>query len=382
MLFLNLSGRISFFLAQATIIIGWSLSSLVFVVLIIVYALNNPRTQRPGGYVFTQGFYYAIIASGLYFFISVVMTFVSVGAYKKYYTKKFRIGKMERTLLLQQLGLMIYLLLGALVFSTIEGWQFLDAVFWADFTLLTIGLGGDLTPKTNLGRLLFIPYAVSGVTIVGLMVNSIGEVLKTAKKGIQEQALKRQIERIGVRILRDGVSASKKLQKTHPWRSQNEYEFNVMRKLQQTTARKCRWMALTFSVLATLILWLVCAVVFTVAERENEWTFLISVYFTSGALLTIGYGDFTPTTNSAKPIFVLWTLFAIPIITITIGNSADTIIKEFQGFVLLIGSLTVFPGQDGLKKVVKSWYLKLTRDRIPVGACVSSKEHPFVSKLE
>jgi potassium channel subfamily K len=119
-----------------------------------------------------------------------------------------------------------------------------------------------------------------------------------------------------------------------------------------------------------------------VAERENEWNFLISVYFTSGALLTIGYGDFTPTTNSAKPIFVLWTLFAIPIITITIGNSADTIIKEFQGFVLLIGSLTVFPGQDGLKKVVKSWYLKLTRDRIPVGACVSSKEHPFVSKLE
>ena len=155
-----------------------------------------------------------------------------------------------------------------------------------------------------------------------------------------------------------------------------------MRKLQGTTARKCKWMALTFSVLATLTLWLVSAAIFTVAERENQWTFLISVYFTSGALLTIGYGDFMPSTNSAKPIFVLWTLFAIPIVTITISNSADTIIKEFQGFVLFIGSLTILPGQDGLKKVVKSWYLKLTRDRIPVGACVSSKEHPFVSKLE
>ena len=381
-LFLNLSGRLSFVFAQATTVIGWLLSSLVFGILIIVYALQGPRTRRPGEYVFTQGFYYAVMSTGLYFFISVVMTFVFIGAHKKYYTKKFRLGKMERSLLLQQLGLMIHLLLGALVFSTIEGWQFLDAVFWADFTLLTIGLGGDLTPKTNLGRLLFIPYAVSGITIVGLMVNSIREVLNVAKKGIQEQALKRAIQRIEVQILRGGESASKKLQKTHPSRSQNEYEFNVMRKLQGTTARTCKWMALTFSVLATLTLWLVSAAIFTVAERENQWTFLISVYFTSGALLTIGYGDFMPSTNSAKPIFVLWTLFAIPIITVTISNSADTIIKEFQSFVLIVGSLTIFPGQDGLKKVVKSGYLKFTRNRIPIRACVSSKEHLFVSKLE
>jgi len=157
-----------------------------------------------------------------------------------------------------------------------------------------------------------------------------------------------------------------------------------MRKLQRTTARKCRWMALAFSILATLTLWLVSAAIFTVAERENQWSFLISVYFTSGALLTIGYGDFMPSTNSAKPIFVLWSFFAIPLITITISNSADTIIKEFQGFVLFIGSLTILPGQDSLKKVVKSWYLKFTRDRIPVGACVPTtnpaKGHQKCSK--
>ena len=171
---------------------------------------------------------------------------------------------------------MIYLLLGALVFSAIEGWQFLDAVFWADFTLLTISLRGDLTPKTNLGCLLFIHSAISCIEIVGLVVDSIREVLNAVKKGIQKTNAKDRVQ-----ILRDGVSASKKLQKTRPSESQNEYEFKVMRRLHGTTARKCRWMALTFSVIATITLWLVSAVIFEVAERANQWTFLISVYFTS-----------------------------------------------------------------------------------------------------
>ena len=44
-----------------------------------------------------------------------------------------------------------YILFGAIIFSHAEGWGYLDAVFWADVTLLTIRFG-DLKPETHLGR--------------------------------------------------------------------------------------------------------------------------------------------------------------------------------------------------------------------------------------
>ena len=66
-----------------------------------------------------------------------------------------------------------YLLLGAWLFSYVENWMFLDAVFWANFTPLTIGFGGEFVPKTHTGRSLLIPYAIGGLVTVGLVIGSI-----------------------------------------------------------------------------------------------------------------------------------------------------------------------------------------------------------------
>ena len=60
--------------------------------------------------------------------------------------------------MLQTIAFMVYLLGGAAVYARIEEWTFVDAVYWADFTLLTIGIGvrspihfekpGANTPRT------------------------------------------------------------------------------------------------------------------------------------------------------------------------------------------------------------------------------------------
>lgn len=74
--------------------------------------------------------------------------------------------------MLQTMSFVAYLLLGALVFSKIEGWKYLDAVYWADVTLLTVGLG-DFSPQTHTGRGLLFPFAIGGILIIGLVIGSI-----------------------------------------------------------------------------------------------------------------------------------------------------------------------------------------------------------------
>ena len=87
--------------------------------------------------------------------------------------------------MLQTISFSIYLALGAGVFSAIEHWDFTDGLYWADYTVLTVGLGSDYPLKTKLGRMLLIPYAPFGIALVGLVVHSVMElVMERAKEKV------------------------------------------------------------------------------------------------------------------------------------------------------------------------------------------------------
>jgi potassium channel subfamily K len=92
------------------------------------------------------------------------MLFTVYGAYRGHYDKEFQLTMSQRTLMLQTISFLVYLLAGAAVYSHIEGWAFLDAVYWADFTLLTVGIG-DYAPGTHLGRGLLFPFAIGGISL-------------------------------------------------------------------------------------------------------------------------------------------------------------------------------------------------------------------------
>jgi hypothetical protein len=48
----------------------------------------------------------------------------------------------------------------------------MDALYFTDYTLLTIGLG-NIAPQTHLGRSLLFPYAILGITSLGFLVTTI-----------------------------------------------------------------------------------------------------------------------------------------------------------------------------------------------------------------
>jgi potassium channel subfamily K, other eukaryote len=81
------------------------------------------------------------------------------------------------------------------------------------------------------------------------------------------------------------------------------------------------------------------------------------LYFTYTTLLTIGYGDFLPQSNAGKPFFVLWSLVAVPTVTIFISNMGSTVVRWVEQGTLWLARWTVLP-----EKRPKTSTRKLTGD--------------------
>ena len=61
---------------------------------------------------------------------------------------------------------------GALLFHWIERWGWLDSVYYTVVTITTIGFG-DLTPKTSLGKIVTIFYALNGIALLLMLFDQI-----------------------------------------------------------------------------------------------------------------------------------------------------------------------------------------------------------------
>jgi potassium channel subfamily K, other eukaryote len=120
--------------------------------------------------------------------------------------------------------------------------------------------------------------------------------------------------------------------------------FDAMRHLQKEARSFKKWSSLVVSVFAFGLLWCVGAVVFWVAENSTQdLSYFQALYFCYVSLLTIGYGDFSPKSNAGKPFFVVWSLIAIPTMTILVSGMGDTVIATFKRATIKLGDFTFLP---------------------------------------
>ena len=86
----------------------------------------------------------------------------------------------------------VLILGGAAFYHTIEGWSWIDSVYFCVVTLATVGYG-DFAPTTQYGRLFAIPYIILGVALLGVFIQIAGKTalqelqLREEKKRLKEQ---------------------------------------------------------------------------------------------------------------------------------------------------------------------------------------------------
>lgn len=158
-------------------------------VIIAVVAASRSRLgeELAAHYTWAQSYYYCLYAASIYFFLAslLLVDFLGtrLGGFKQDITRSVTF----LSLLLNTAIFLGFVFLGALVFSYIEGWEYTDAVYWADVTLLTIGFG-DISPQTTLGRALLFPYATLGIVCLGVTLASIRRlVLDRGELGLRKR---------------------------------------------------------------------------------------------------------------------------------------------------------------------------------------------------
>ena len=326
-------GRIPFKHASLITIIGWYVASFLLIGLVAAAPSHLPLPLGKAR-MFTQAYYYACLAAAVYFVVASLLVCTASGVYMGRYTSDIKLTFSQSTLMVQVILFLGYVLAAAAVYAKIEDWDYLDGVYYITVTLFTIGFG-DFTPKSHLGRGLLFPMAVGGILFVGLIIASISTLV--LDRGSTKVSI-RMVEKARQRLVN---SQDQQLNDNAPITniSRREQEFNLMRRVQSTAATYNRTIAVAVSLSALIVLWFIGAVCFWQAEvSAQDWSYFQALYFTYVSLLTIGYGDFYPQDNSAKPIFVLWTLVALPTLTVLIGSLGGIINEAVNSITLWLGS--------------------------------------------
>ncbi|CAG8274958.1 unnamed protein product [Penicillium salamii] len=373
---LNMARRIRFEIAQPIIVIGWYISSALLIGILIPFGVLMYKPENDGR-IYSQSYYHGTFAAGIYFIISSLMAVTGYGAWRDHYSREYNLTTSQRTLMLQTIIFFIYLLGGAAVYARIEQWRFLDALYWADYTLLTIGVG-NFAPTTHLGRGLLFPYAVGGIIILGLIISSIrtlmlekgrqkiGDILTThTHKFLVKEAFSNHSRLQGIVPPLDDQTAKDEGRSD---REQRKREFIAMRQVRQLATIQHKWLSLLMSFTLWMTMWLIGGVIFWRSESDAQWSYFQALYFAYTTLLTIGYGDIYPVSSLGKSFFVFWSLLAVPTITILISSIGDTLVRFIRDITLFIGEITILPGDqsflDRTKDLTKvswtGWWLEET----------------------
>uniref|UniRef100_A0A8C4X745 Potassium two pore domain channel subfamily K member 4 n=1 Tax=Erpetoichthys calabaricus TaxID=27687 RepID=A0A8C4X745_ERPCA len=185
-------------------------------------------------------------------------------------------------------------------------WDLASAFFFSGTIITTIGFG-NISPKTDGGRLFCIFYALIGIPMFGILLAGVGDHLGTG--------LRKGIGKIEAIFLKWHVSPT------------------VVRVIS----------AVLFILIGCLLFVALPTVIF---QKVEEWTFLEAVYFVIITLTTVGFGDYvaggTGNDNEShwyKPLVWFWILLGLAYfasILTMIGNWLRVLSKKTRAEVSII----------------------------------------------
>uniref|UniRef100_A0A3Q3N8V6 Potassium channel, subfamily K, member 4a n=1 Tax=Mastacembelus armatus TaxID=205130 RepID=A0A3Q3N8V6_9TELE len=164
---------------------------------------------------------------------------------------------------------------GSLSVNFTSRWDLASAFFFCGTIITTIGFG-NLSPRTWYGQLFCVCYALVGIPMFGILLAGVGDNMGT--------------------VLRRAVSKMETL--------------FLKRKVRPTTVRV---ISAVLSILIGCLIFL--AVPTVVFQKVEDWSFLESLYFVVITLTTVGFGDYVPGGREGgmffKPLVWLWIVFGL-----------------------------------------------------------------------
>ncbi|KAF8321589.1 voltage-gated potassium channel [Clavulina sp. PMI_390] len=185
----------------------------------------------------------------------------------------------------------------ALAFSQIEEWSYLQGVYYSTVTLLTVGFG-DFEPTKTSTRIILFPFALIGIAQLGSILGMIVSFFtsRAARRKAKSRALwerQRQIEE-------DEIQKSPDLLE----------EIDFLVKLNQRQDLDDQFSELGLSIVGFLVFWMIGACIFKATEG---WSFPTAMYFCYVFFLSIGYGDYSPSSSAGRVVFIIYALIAVPV---------------------------------------------------------------------
>ncbi|PTU16944.1 hypothetical protein P175DRAFT_0413602, partial [Aspergillus ochraceoroseus IBT 24754] len=301
--------------------ISWFSSAVILLIYIGVMAPRENIGHSNRSIQFTQGFFYTTFAAGICLLIAVFLSVYICTSWKLHLEREDRYSIENPVLMVRVMIFQAHVLAGAAVFSAVEGWTFMNAVYWADYTVLTIGIG-NIVPKTHLGRSLLFPYATLGIIFLGLIIGA----LQSYITSLRTIKLRLKTQKVYLQYIQQHHHSHRNTPQpfftgspgTFPL--PREEDFKRLHHLQSRYTYRTRWHIFLLSTITLFFLWFLSAAIFRRSEEGAHWTYFEALYFTYTSLTTIGYGDFYPTSNFGTSFFVFWSLLAVPVLTFLISE--------------------------------------------------------------
>lgn len=242
-------------------------------------------------------------------------------------------------------AILVYLFIAVLAYSFVfEQWSIVDACYFAVVSFTTIGYG-DIVPTTDASRLFTAFFALSGVACLGIALGVLGSNLVEAHTKAIDQAS--QLSRYQVMSLFDSSS-----------KISNNLDARQPSEIPKSPWYQCTFVRQVFPLFTCLFIfcWFL--------GNDAGWDAVETFYFCVITGTTVGFGDYSPQTQTGRLFAVPIVLLAVSILGSWLSAVADAIIEfrqasfreRFQARELTIADLEVMDAdEDG--KVSLAEYL-------------------------